>query len=80
MLEVYRIIEVKMLKVDIKVIIEMTALEEVEVGLGKDNIGVILVEMTEVVAIGQDQVQEPVLTKTELDVDWLIFLNNRIKF
>ena len=47
---------------DIEGIIETTALEEVEVGLGKDNIQVILAEMTEVVVVGhQDQVQELVL-------------------
>ena len=46
----------------------MTALEEVEVGLGKDNIQVILAEMIEVVVVGQDQVQEPVLKETEFDV------------
>ena len=52
---------------DIEVIIEMIALEEVELGPGKDNTQVILEEMIEVVAVGQDQVQEPVLTETELD-------------
>ena len=41
-------------------------MEEVEVGLGTDDIQVILVEMIEVV-VGQDQVQEPVLIETELD-------------
>ena len=52
----------------IKGIIETTILEEsVEVGLGKDNIQVILEGMTEVVAVGQDQVQEPILTEIELD-------------
>ena len=53
---------------DIEVIVEMTTLEEVEVGLGKDNIQVILAEMTEVVVVGQDWVQGPVLTETELNV------------
>ena len=38
----------------------MTTLKEVEVGLGTDNIQVILAEITEVV-VGLDQVQEPVL-------------------
>ena len=41
---------------DIEVIIEITTLEEVEVGLGKDNIQVTLEGMTEVVSVGQDQV------------------------
>ena len=50
-----KIIEVKILEVDIKVIIEMTTLEEVEVGLGKDNIQVILEGMIEV-AVGLDHV------------------------
>ena len=43
-----KIIEVKILEVDIEIIIiEMTTLEEVEVGLGKDNIQIILEGMTE---------------------------------
>ena len=41
---------------DIEGIIEMTTLEEIEVGLGKGNIQVILAEMTEVAVVGQDQV------------------------
>ena len=41
---------------DIEVIIEMTILEEVKVGPGKDNIEVIFEGMTEVVAIVLDQV------------------------
>ena len=45
----------------------MTILEEAEVGLGTAIIQVILEGMTEVVAVGQDQVQEPVLTEIELD-------------
>ena len=45
----------------------MTMLEEVEVGLGTDNIQVILAEMTEIAVVGLDQVQEPVLIETELD-------------
>ena len=45
---------------DIEGIIEMTTLEEVEADLGKDNIQVILVEMTEIVVVGQDQAQESV--------------------
>ena len=66
-LEKCKIIEVKILEVDIEVIIEMTTLEEVGVGLGKDNIQVILDRMTEAVAVGLDQVQEPVLTEIGLD-------------
>ena len=42
-------------------------MEEVEVGLGTDNIQVIFVGMTEVVVVGLDQIQEPVLIETELD-------------
>ena len=67
-LEICKVIEVKSLEVDIEVIIEMTTLEEIEVGLGKGNIQVIIAEMTDVVVVGQDQVQEPLITKTELDV------------
>ena len=65
-LEKCKTIEVKILEVDIDVIIEITTLEEVEVGLGKDNIQVILEGIT--VAVGLDQAQEPVPTETELDV------------
>ena len=53
---------------DIEVTIEKTTLEEVEVGLGKDNIQVILAEMISVVVVGQGQVQEPALTEMKLDV------------
>ena len=63
-----KIIDVRFLEVDMKVITEMTTLEELVAGLGKDNIQVIIAEMIEVVVVGQDQVQEPVLTMTELDV------------
>ena len=45
----------------------MITLEEVVVGPVKDIIQVILEEMIEVVAVSQDQVQEPVLTERELD-------------
>ena len=65
-LEKHKITEVKLLEVEIGGIIKMTMLEEVEVGLGTDNIQVILAEMIEVV-VGQDQVQEPVVIETELD-------------
>ena len=61
------IIEVNILEVDIEIIIEMTTLKEVEVGLGKVNIQVILEGMPEIVVLGQDKVQEPVLTETESD-------------
>ena len=50
-----KIIEVKILKVDIEVIIEMTTLEEIEVGLGKDSIQVILEGMIEAVVVDEDQ-------------------------
>ena len=53
---------------DIDVITEMKTLEEVEVGQGKDNIQVILKGMTEAVAVGLDEAQEPVLTEIGLDV------------
>ena len=46
----------KILEEYIEVITEMTTLEEVEVGLGKGNIWVILERMTEAVAVGFDQV------------------------
>ena len=62
-----KITEVKILEVDIEGIIEMTTLEEVEVGLGKDYIQVILEGMTEIVVVGQGQDQEPVLIEIELD-------------
>ena len=52
---------------DIDEITEMTTLEKVEVGLETDSIQVISVEMIEVVVVGLDQVQELVLTETELD-------------
>ena len=51
-----------------RVTIEMITLEEVEVGLGKDNIQVLLEGMTEVVAVGQDQVWQPLLVGIGLDV------------
>ena len=65
-LELCKIKEVKILEVDTEGIIEMITLEEEEVGLGTDNIQVILEGMTEVV-VGLDQVQEPVLIGMELD-------------
>ena len=42
--------------VDIEVIIEITILEEVEVGLGKESIQVILEGMIEALAVDLDQV------------------------
>ena len=36
---------------DIEVIIQLTALEEVEIGLGKDNMQVILERMIEMVVV-----------------------------
>ena len=65
--EEQKITKVKILEVDIEEIIEMTNLEEVEVGLGKDNIQVTLEEMTEIVVACLYQVQEPLLIETELD-------------
>ena len=41
---------------DIEVLTETTTLKEVEVGLGKDNIWVILEGITEAVPVGLDQV------------------------
>ena len=52
----HKIIEVRILEVDIEAIIEMTILEEVEIGLGKDNTQVILKGMIKVVVVDQDQV------------------------
>ena len=46
----------------------MTILEGVEVGMGKNNIQVILGGMREVVAVGLDQVQEPLLIDIGLGV------------
>ena len=43
----------------------MRTLEQVEVGLGKDNIQVIIEGKTEAVAVGLDQVQEPVLIEID---------------
>ena len=48
-LEECRIIEVRILEVDIEVSLETTALKEVEVGLEKDSIQVIVEEMSKVV-------------------------------
>ena len=55
-LEEHKVIEVKILEVDIQIVIGTTILEEVEVGLGKDNIQVILEGMSKAVVVDQDQV------------------------
>ena len=52
-----KILEVRILEVDIEGIIAMITLEEVEVGLEKDNIQVISAEMTEVVVVGLGRVE-----------------------
>ena len=51
-----KMIEVKILEVDIEVTIEMKTLEEMEDGLEKDSIQVILKEMIKSVVVDQDQV------------------------
>ena len=63
-----KIIEVRILEVDIEVIVEMTILEEVEIGLGKDNIQISFYRIIEAVAVGLDQFQKPALTEIGLDV------------
>ena len=55
-IERFKITEVTILEVDIEGIIEITTLEEVDIDLGTDNIQIILVEMTEIVVVGSDQV------------------------
>ena len=67
-LEKCKIIEVKILEMDIDVIIEMITLEEVEVDLGKDSVQVILGGMIKAVVVDKGQVQEPVLIEIELEV------------
>ena len=52
-----QIVEVTILEVDKEVTLEMITLEEIEVGLEKGNIQVVIEEMSGVVA-GLDQVQE----------------------
>ena len=54
-LEEYRITEVRILEVDIEVTLEMITLGEVELGLEKDSIQVVIEEMNKVV-VGPDQV------------------------
>ena len=63
-LEKCKIIELKILEVDIEIITEMTTSEEVR--LEKGITQVILEEIIEAVA-DQDQAQEPVLIERELD-------------
>ena len=67
-LEECRIIEVRILEVDIEVTIKMKTLEEIEVDVEKDNIQVILEGMIKAAVVDQDQVQEPVLIEMGLDV------------
>ena len=57
--------------------IEMIIMEEVGVGLETDNIQIISEKMTGAVVVGQDQIQDPVLTETELDA---ISVRNMIIF
>ena len=64
--EEHKIIEARILEVDIEVTLEMTTLEEVEVDLEKDNTQITLGEMREAV-VNLDQVQEQVLIEIELD-------------
>ena len=56
LLEECKIAEVKLLEADIEVTMEMKMLKEVEVGLGKDNIQIILEGMVKAVVVDQDQV------------------------
>ena len=63
-----KIIEVQILEMDIEIVTEMTTLEEVRIGLEKYNTQVILEGMIDAVAVGQDQVQDPVLTEIKFNV------------
>ena len=65
-LEKHEITENRILEVDTEGIIEMIILEEVGVGLGKDNIQIILEGMIKA-AVGLDQAQGLVPVETELD-------------
>ena len=60
-----RIVEVKIIEVDIEEILEMIFTKEVEVGLGIGNIQIIPEEMIEVI-VGLDQVQEQALIEIGL--------------
>ena len=62
-----KIIEVSCIEVNIYATIEMTILEEVEVGPGKDSTQVTLEGMIKAV-VDQDQVWGPILIEIELDV------------
>ena len=76
MLEECKIIEVRILEVDIEVTLEMITLEKVQVGLEKDSIHVVLEDMSKVV-IGPDQVQELLLIEigyNDLNVGSMIIL------
>ena len=65
-LEECKIMEVRILEVDIEVILGVIILQEVEVGLEKDSIQVTLGEMIEA-AIDQDLVQDQVSVELESD-------------
>ena len=56
-LEEHKIIEVRILEMDIEVTLGMITLVEVEVGLQKDIIQVILEEVREAI-VDQDQIQD----------------------
>ena len=66
-LEICKIIDVKMLEVDIEEIIEITTLGNAEIGIEKDSIQIILAEMRKVVVVGVDWVQELVLIYREFN-------------
>ena len=66
-LEKLKIIEVKILELDVEVAIEMRTLEELEVCLEIESIQVILEEMIRSV-VDLDQIQEQVLIEIGLDV------------
>ena len=63
--EICKIIEVKILDVNTKGVVETIIFKEVEVGLGKDNIQVILEGVTEII-VSLDQVQKPLLIEIGL--------------
>ena len=52
----HKIMEVSIIEVDIEAILEVTALVEVEVVLGKDSIQIILEGMVKIVVVDQDEV------------------------
>ena len=53
---------------DIEIVTEVTILEEVGKGLEKSNTQIILEGIIEVIAVGQHQAEELVVTEIELDV------------